>query len=412
MVDRSKDRVFCIVNNVCITRLTGFVIWGMLPISDMRFLFCRKSGFDKGNIGKTLAAKRALAVISYAVLALSLLIMPARARAGFFSNLAKLFLPESATAVQPDQAAASISLPLLGSNQTGQQQDNNQASPPLAVVQDSALVGSLNPLGVMSENGQDKIAAYTVQPGDTGKGIANKFDISLNTLLWANDLKNASEIKAGDSLVILPVSGVQYEVKKGDTIDSVVRKFKPRGMTDEQDILSFKADILGFNDLGVNENLEPGSTILIPDGEITVPVPVKPQRPNAPAGSSSGASRFANLPEYRGYYMRPIIGGRHTRGIHGYNGVDLANSCGLPVLASADGEVIIARTSGWNGGYGKYAVISHANGTQTLYAHMSTLLTDTGQHVDQGAQIGSIGSTGNSTGCHVHFEIRGARNPF
>lgn len=375
-----------------------------------------KNGLSKrSTIGSAFRIKRQLVVTSYIFL-VGALLMPAHARAGFFSNLARFFLPDSATAVQPDLPTATISLPLLGSRQIGQQpdwaaEDGKKTDPdqsPLSVVQDSALVGSLNPLGIMSENGQDKIVAYVVQPGDTGRGIANKFGISFNTLLWANDLKNSSEIRVGDSLVILPVSGIQYEVKKGDTVDSIIKKFKPRDLTDEADILSFKADILSFNNLAVNEDLEAGSTILIPDGELTVLAPSKPPRP----GPSGSGPRFANLPEYRGYYLRPVIGGRRSRGIHGYNGVDLASSCGLPVLASADGTVLIARTSGWNGGYGKYVVINHGNGTQSLYAHLSAILATPGQRVSQGAQIGNIGSTGNSTGCHVHFEIRGARNPF
>ena len=90
----------------------------------------------------------------------------------------------------------------------------------------------------------------------------------------------------------------------------------------------------------------------------------------------------------------------------------MANSCGLPILASAAGTIIVARDAGWNGGYGKYLVVSHPNGTQTLYAHLNAVLAKYGQQVAQGSQIGKIGSTGNSTGCHLHFEVRGARNPF
>jgi len=380
------------------------------------FVFMGKNGLSKGNIIQgRFCIKQGLVVASYIVL-VGAIFIPARARAGFFSNLAKLFLPNNTAAVDPDLATATISLPLLGSRQVGQQPDDADSNgrkidpdpSPLSVVQDSALIGSLNPLGIISENGQDKIIAYVIQPGDTGRGIANKFGISFNTLLWANDLKNASEIKAGETLIILPVSGIQYEVKKGDSIDSIVRKFKPKDMSDDADILSFKADILSFNNLAVGEALEPGSTVLIPDGEIAVAAPTRPAR----SVSSPGGSRVLGLPEYRGYYVRPVVGGRRSRGIHGYNGVDLANSCGLPVLASADGIVIASRSSGWNGGYGQYVVVSHGNGTQSLYAHLNAIFTTVGQHVSQGVQIGTIGSTGNSTGCHVHFEIRGARNPF
>ena len=81
-------------------------------------------------------------------------------------------------------------------------------------------------------------------------------------------------------------------------------------------------------------------------------------------------------------------------------------------MASAEGDVLISKSSGWNGGYGEYVVIKHANGTQTLYAHMSGVSVSVGDHVDQGQTIGNMGSTGKSTGTHVHFEIRGARNPF
>ena len=84
----------------------------------------------------------------------------------------------------------------------------------------------------------------------------------------------------------------------------------------------------------------------------------------------------------------------------------------MSVFASNGGNVIIARDSGWNGGYGKYIVVNHPNKTQTLYAHLGLIAVSTGQYVGRGTSIGTIGSTGNSTGCHVHFEIRGAKNPF
>jgi len=110
--------------------------------------------------------------------------------------------------------------------------------------------------------------------------------------------------------------------------------------------------------------------------------------------------------------MRPIEGGRKSQKIHGYNAVDLANSCGTPVMAAASGDVLIGRGTGWNSGYGHYIVLVHPNGTQTLYAHLSENIATEGWHVTQGQVIGYMGTTGKSTGCHVHFEIRGAKNPF
>ena len=328
------------------------------------------------------------------------------AHAGFFDVLKHFFAGNDAGA-SDETGAASISSPLLGSTAasspdtiTGPGTDSGDA-PALSATQDSALVSTRNPAGTLPRSGHDQIVVYTVQDGDTPGDIAERFGISLNTLLWANNIKNAKSIHVGDDLIILPVTGVQYEVKKGDTVESVAKKFKADA-----------GDILSFNGLSLDESLEPGVTIIIPDGELIPTITV-------PSGKLSPPSRFANLPEYSGYYMRPIIGGRNPRatranphGIHGTNGVDLANSCGLPVFASADGTVIIARSSGWNGGYGKYIVIAHPNGTQTLYGHLSVILVSPGQSVDQGSQIAAIGSTGNSTGCHVHFEIRGAKNPF
>jgi murein DD-endopeptidase MepM/ murein hydrolase activator NlpD len=101
-----------------------------------------------------------------------------------------------------------------------------------------------------------------------------------------------------------------------------------------------------------------------------------------------------------------------TQGIHGHNGVDFGGPTGTSIKAAAGGTVTVARNGGYNGGYGSYVVISHPNGTQTLYAHMSSVGVSVGQNVGQGDYIGAIGNTGKSTGPHLHFEVRGARNPF
>lgn len=341
-----------------------------------------KTFFEKGRFF--------LAVLICAGVLLS--VAPSRANAGFFSNFWK-FITQDAEAPAGSSAAA-IAMPLLGSQAKPPQAAGvggpEESSPSLAATGDSALVAARNPAGTLPGFQQDQILVYTVASGDTPGSIAEKFGISLNTLLWANNIRNSNLINAGDNLAILPVSGVRYEVRKGDTIESIARKF--RGDAGE---------ILGFNGLAIGGDLEAGSTIIIPDGELAPGIVPSP-----------GPSHFTGLPEYRGYFLRPVVGGRKSRGIHGFNGVDLANSCGLPVFASAEGIVIISRTSGWNGGYGRYIVISHPNSTQTLYAHLTSAMISVGQEVAQGNIIGTIGSSGNSTGCHVHFEVRGAKNPF
>lgn len=318
------------------------------------------------------------------------------AHAGLFSTLFQFLTGSSETKREFDTTAA-VSLPLLGSQPINSLDDDiggpleaNTVS--LPAVQDSALIASRNPIGTIVNFSNDQIVVYTVKPGDTPSSIAANFGISLNTLLWANNLSNPHLIKAGDELIILPVTGVQYEVKKGDNLVSIAKQFK--GDVNE---------ISSFNGIAVDEPLQIGTIVIIPDGELIPPVPPRP---------SIKSSNFAGFSDLKGYFLRPIIGGHKSRGIHGYNGVDLANSCGLPVLAAAEGTVLIARSYGWNGGYGRYLVISHTNNTQTLYAHLQNVLAFVGQKIAQSSQVATIGSTGNSTGCHLHFEVRGAKNPF
>ncbi len=265
----------------------------------------------------------------------------------------------------------------------------------ITIVDDSALEPDAGPLGTISEvenlSASDQISIYVVRKGDTLSAIAEMFKVSVNTIVWANDLKRATDIKDGQILVILPINGVQHTVAKGETLQSIAKKYK--GDLEE---------ILQFNDLTADQRLTVGDIVIVPDGEESAPAP------------SATTPRFVRGggPEYVGYYLRPIRGGVRTQGLHGYNGVDLATASGEPIYASATGRVMIAKSVGWNGGYGNYIVIKHSNGTQTLYSHNAKNVVSVGQTVVQGQVIGYIGSTGKSTGPHVHFEIRGAKNPF
>ena len=268
----------------------------------------------------------------------------------------------------------------------------------ITVVNNNSLLPDSGPLGTIADiedkTSSDQISIYVVREGDNLSQIASMFNVSVNTIIWSNDIDRASKITPGQTLVILPISGVKYEVKKGDTVKSIAKKLN-------SDI----DEIIKFNDLSPDGQLAEGQTVIVPNGEITPAASVRP-------GSKSSSVRGANGPSYAGYYIKPIAGGRKTQDLHGYNGVDLADTCGMPVVASAGGDVIIDRSGGWNGGYGNYVVISHPNGTQTLYSHLLYNIVSTGWHVVQGQVIGYIGSTGKSTGCHLHFEVRGARNPW
>ena len=268
----------------------------------------------------------------------------------------------------------------------------------ITIVNNNSLLPDSGPMGTIADIedkvGSDQISIYVVREGDNLSQIASMFNVSVNTIIWSNDITKWSKITPGQTLVILPISGVKYEVKKGDTVKSIAKKLN-----------SDADEIIQFNDLPASGQLAEGQTIIVPNGEIA-------PAPSAKPGSKSNPVRGANGPSYAGYYLRPIDGGRKSQGLHGYNGVDLADTCGTPVMASASGDVIISREGGWNGGYGNYVVISHSNGTQTLYSHLSSNIVSAGWHVVKGQVIGYIGSTGKSTGCHVHFEVRGAKNPF
>jgi LysM repeat protein len=263
------------------------------------------------------------------------------------------------------------------------------------LIEDGALVpqgdvdGEERKVNTKTANGE--ISLYIVREGDTLSQIAEMYDVSAKTILWANDIKDMSTIHPGDSLIILPITGVRHVVKKGDTIQSIAKKYN--GDAD---------DILAYNQLVSADQMVVGDTIVIPDGVISASAPTK-SAGGGKVASGNGSSGFTN----------PLPGSIKTQGVHGYNGVDLSGvPVGSAVVAAAAGEVIVAKASGWNGGYGAYVVIKHPNGTQTLYAHLSSVSVSAGSAVTKGQKIGGMGNSGRSTGPHLHFEVRGARNPF
>lgn len=258
-----------------------------------------------------------------------------------------------------------------------------------ALVPVALTSGTLSSSSFSNSTG-DSISLYEVREGDSLSEIADMFGVSMNTILWANEIKDPGTIQPGDSLLILPVSGVAHEVKKGDTLASLAKKYKADAN-----------EIALFNGIDEDGELSIGTELIIPGGNLAP----------APKKSSGSSSLGKAIKELTGYYANPVPGGRVTQGIHGYNGVDLGASCGTPVYASASGTIIVAKGGGgYNGGYGNYIAISHDNGTETLYAHLASLSVSGGA-VALGDKIGTIGNTGRSTGCHLHFEVRGAKNP-
>jgi murein DD-endopeptidase MepM/ murein hydrolase activator NlpD len=153
-----------------------------------------------------------------------------------------------------------------------------------------------------------------------------------------------------------------------------------------------------------------GEVIIIPGGKLT---PDAVKSPSTDTKDDTSGPKNNTSTGSGSFFSKPVANGIKTQGIHGHNGVDIAASFGTPILAARDGYVSLVRGGdGWNGGYGNYVVITHENGIQTLYAHMSGIDVLQGQKVLRGDQVGRMGSTGESTGVHLHFEVRGAKNPF
>lgn len=291
----------------------------------------------------------------------------------------------------------------------------NQDPSPEAVLVDisttegTALLAAAGIDGTLPEAGHElsggSISTYVVQSGDSISEIAAAHGVSVDTILWANGLTRKSAIKPGMSLVILPVSGVRHTVKKGETLAGIAKAFG----ADAEDIAS-------YNGIDAGEALVMGAELIIPGGELAAPVaPKKAVASNTTkikTGGSMGVVRAVGDTSRSEDLANPVPGGRLSQGLHGWNGVDIAAPNGTPVYAAAAGTVIVSRVGGWNGGYGNYVVVDHGDGTQTLYAHLASDKVSVGQRVTQGQNIGTVGNTGKATGYHLHFEVRGARNPF
>jgi len=330
------------------------------------------------------------------VLVLVLKGTPNEGQTGLFSNLLKNYIEETSASIinitqSQNQLADIHSLTALSGQNLGRGGESSNNLDPLT-IQENSLMAS-NPtsmdyieLGFIS----NQIIEYTVQPGDLLSFIASDYGVSVDSIIWANNLANANSIKPDQVLRIPPVSGVIHKVKSGDTIASIAKKY---GVTPDK--------ILVFNDREEDQSLDIGEELVVPDGQIKSIVIARP---------GLKPIRFSYLPDLGDYFMIPTQG-RTSQGIHGRNGIDKANSCGTPIYAAADGNVATADSVGYNGGFGQFIKLVHPNGTETLYAHLSKIIILAGQTVAKSQLIGNMGSTGRSTGCHLHFEVHGARNP-
>ena len=297
----------------------------------------------------------------------------------------------------------------------------------LALSDGSALMDLSGPDGTLpaeSDTSDDdttsssqgkSLSVYTVKDGDSISEIADHFGVSVNTILWANDLTIKSTIKPGMSLIVLPVSGVEHTVGSGETLSTIAAKYHASA-----------SEIATFNGLDTDATVKVGSTLIIPNGETSdsSAAPAKTTSTKSTTKTTTKAastkttsvktrSDLGTAAATSGYFENPVPGAILTQGIHDNNAVDLGAPAGTPIHAAAAGTVSYSIGDGaWNHGWGSYVVIDHPNGTQTLYAHMSKNIATIGETVTQGEVIGYVGETGDATGNHLHLEVHGAKNPF
>lgn len=249
-----------------------------------------------------------------------------------------------------------------------------------------------DPSTKVSQKPRAETIEYKVEKGDTISTIAQKFGISTDTIKWANRLTNVDQVKPGDTLKILPVTGVAHTVKSGDTLESIAKKYQ----AEAQAMVDFP-----FNDIPDDFSLKIGQVLIVPDGVIETAPPrkrVQPQYlakgPESPVFEALGGAKF----------VWPTSGSLTQYFVWYHPGIDLANRSAPGIAASDGGTVALA---GWpdNLGYGNRVVIDHGNGYRSLYAHLSNVYVSVGETISRGQIIGQMGSTGRSTGTHLHFEI-------
>lgn len=234
----------------------------------------------------------------------------------------------------------------------------------------------------------NEVFAYTVEPGDTLSSVAQRFGLKKETIMWENNIWNPNSVRDGMTLKILPVDGVSHMVKKGQTLASIAKQY---GVD--------KSLIVRQNQLE-EDTAEVGSLLIVPGAKKALPTP-------SYVASAPGTAPAGNFTASGGRLLWPVAAGtRLTQSFHrGHYALDLASKAKGPIYAAASGKVIKSK-NGYNGGYGNYIIIDHGDGMQTLYAHNEKLYVTEDQYIDKGQTIAWMGSTGRSTGNHLHFEVR------
>ena len=243
----------------------------------------------------------------------------------------------------------------------------------------------------ISDKPPAEVREYAIQTGDTVGKIAAKFGVSEDTIYWENNINPKTLLKPGNKIRVLPVTGVKHAVGRGETVQTIAKKYD----SSAQAIVDWP-----YNTFVNDETFElaVGQTLIVPDGVKPDEVQVSPRAAIARLTPDAGTVTAS------GDWVWPAAG-KITQGFVWYHkGIDIANKEGPAVVAADSGRVIAVLSTKY--GYGNYIIIDHGNGFQTQYAHLAGFRVEAGQNIAKGAVIGIMGSTGRSTGTHLHFEIR------
>jgi murein DD-endopeptidase MepM/ murein hydrolase activator NlpD len=244
---------------------------------------------------------------------------------------------------------------------------------------------------------------YTIQDGDTVDSIAAAFGINPAYILWNNALSDANLLLVGETLIIPTADGILYNVTVGDTLWDIATAYQVP-----------MDSIVGYapNGLSSPDAVIEGMVLLLPGAVPPAPPAPEPvyvaEEPYEPAGApiSAGAAVPAPVPAPSYGYIWPFYGNITTYFMEGgHKGIDIDGfgNYGAPIASVATGQVVLASWSDWGLGY--HVIVDHGDGMRTVYAHLSEIWVSQGQYVGQGEAVGALGSTGYSTGAHLHFEM-------
>lgn len=280
-------------------------------------------------------------------------------------------------------SAGVIGAPIVASTYPGIPQETLTFTPPSAVL--GALTTATEETSTLiSEKPRDQVVSYRVQKGDTLGGIAEKFGVSTDTIKWTNNLVK-EKLSLGQELKIPPVTGIVHKVRAGETIYSLAKYYK----TDAQKIVNFP-----FNDFADLDTfaLAIGQTLIIPDGVMPEARPIATSVPVSEMAYGTGELAW------------PAGGNITQRPVWYHMGLDIANNAAPGIAAAGAGKVVLVERQRY--AYGWHVIIDHGGGLSTLYAHLSEIYVEEGQQLSRGQIIGKMGSTGRSSGIHLHFEVR------